>query len=408
MKQRASYILRHAERLFILVGILGSILRISFLIHFPQTHAAEDLDIAKHLAAGEGFSIYDRGPTTAKGPVYPFFLAFFIWLGADADNLWQAALVQHLLLSWAPLLIYRLGVYIASPTIGLIAGLAFALHPSFVYYPNVLENTSIFIFLSLLWGLALFKLKKKFSWYGGAFLGVWWGIMWIEKPVAFLPMGIALLWQLQLSVLLRLLPFALLPVGVWALRGYWTFGYPTWTKTYAAQHTFAISWHPRFAATPAYTVSDSLAHYMDSIFILPEQVGGPAFAALGKSIVRQQGTAKLIQRTLLHAVIFWWIPPRYWQDDSLRFWLVRKLPVILINSLFLVGLWYGLHRHKKLTGLILLTSLLFTIFYALNHVLNIRYRLDIEWLQLYVCAMAVEGIGQSLSATRGKKLPDET
>ncbi|MEN3041048.1 MAG: glycosyltransferase family 39 protein [Bacteroidia bacterium] len=397
--------LPNAERLFILIGIAGSLLRITFLITFPQIRGAEDLDIARHLAAGEGFSIYERGPTTAKGPLYPIFLALFLRLGADPNHLWPAALVQHLLLAWTPFLLYRLGATVASPFIGLLTGLAFAFHPSFFYYPNVLENTSIFVFLSACWGIGILKLRERFSWGWAAFVGSWLGVSWIEKPAALLIMGIVLLGYIQRKILLRLLPFASFVILIWGLRGYLTFGYWTWTKTYAGQHTFAMSWHPRFAISKEYAVSDSLARQMDSLFLLPERIGGPAFSALGVKIAQQQGILKLIKRTLLHAAIFWWIPPRYWNDNSLAFWLVRKLPVIIINALFLLGLWYGLRKYRKLTLFILLTSILFTGVYAINHVLNIRYRLDIEWLQLYVCAMAIEGLGKSLGIS---KLQNET
>ncbi|MDW8135070.1 MAG: hypothetical protein RMJ66_08410 [Bacteroidia bacterium] len=75
---------------------------------------------------------------------------------------------------------------------------------------------------------------------------------------------------------------------------------------------------------------------------------------------------------------------------------MRKLPVILDNLLFLLGIFYGFQQYKPLTLYILLISALFTGFYAVNHVLNIRYRLDMEWFQLYLCSIAILGLWEEL------------
>ncbi|MCS6789877.1 MAG: glycosyltransferase family 39 protein [Bacteroidia bacterium] len=380
----------HTERFFLYIGILHFIARMvfQFLIK-PPIHGAEDLDIALHLAEGKGFSIYDRGPTTAKGPFYPLFLAFFLWLGGDPANLWPPVIVQHFLLSWMPLLLYQLSNLMLSAQLGRVVGLLFAFHPSFFYYPTVLENTPLFIFLTVLWGIGLYKLRMQFQWGWAVFLGLWLGLAWLEKPVALIPMLIAIARTLRWKEALRLIPFALLVIGAWALRGYLTFGYPTWTKTYAGQHAFIISWHPKLAITPKYAVSAEVTRLIDSLFVLPEKQGGPALEELGRKVLREKGLLLVAERTLLNAVIFWWIPPRYWANESIQFWIVRKLPVILVNLLFFLGALYGFKRYKSFTLYVLTVSALFTGFYAANHVLNIRYRLDVEWLQLYLCGVAL-------------------
>ncbi|MCX7606212.1 MAG: glycosyltransferase family 39 protein [Bacteroidia bacterium] len=355
----------------------------------PAISYAEDLDIALHLVKGEGFSIYDRGPTTAKGPIYPLFLSLFLMLGFSPADLWPVPLVQHFFLAWVPLFLFRLGKALGLGEAAKVAALLFAAHPSFLYYPTVLENTSLYIFLVLLWALAMVKLREQFSWGRVIGVGVGLGLTWIEKPVAFFPMMAAVFLLLPWRERGIVLAVAFLPVLFWAFRGYRTFGYFTWTKTYASQHGFALSWHPKLAVYPRYAVSEITAHQMDSLFVLPEQIGGPALASLGRKIAKEKGFWCLVERTLLHAAIFWWIPPRYWGDTSLKVWIGRRLPVIVINALFLLGLFWGWKYHRAFTLYVLLTSLFCTFFYALNHVLNARYRMDVEWLQLYVCAFAI-------------------
>ncbi|RMG07780.1 MAG: hypothetical protein D6735_02420 [Acidobacteria bacterium] len=79
----------------------------------------------------------------------------------------------------------------------------------------------------------------------------------------------------------------------------------------------------------------------------------------------------------------------------MKFLIVRALPVIFLNILFVWGsirLW---KLHRGLALAILLTLLYFTITYALTHIANTRFKLDIEWLELFACAAALQKQNQS-------------
>ncbi|GIV23232.1 MAG: glycosyltransferase family 39 protein [Bacteroidia bacterium] len=383
------------EVFFIYVAILHIFVRMIILAFFSDPpHGLEDLDIAVHLARGEGFSFGDRGPTTCKGPFYPSFLAFFIWIGFDPLNLWPVALIQHILLAFVPFLMYKLGKYMGYPRVAQWAALFFAIHPSYLYAPKVLENTSLLIFLSVLWGITLYRLRENPNWAWVVFIGLWLGLSWIEKPPVLLPMGLAILLIVPRKYWLPIGLIGFLPVGLWALRGYLVFGYPTWSKTYAGQSSLPIAWTPSHNPSLKYALSVEFECYVDSLLHVAEAVSGPEFERLTQKIIKEKIGPIMLEKSMMNALMYWWIPWRYWGNNSLSFWIARKIPVILINTFFLLGVVLGFRRYKGLILFVLLVSAIFTATYAFYHALYIRYKLDIEWLQLYVCAIGALEIKQ--------------
>ncbi len=95
-------------------------------------------------------------------------------------------------------------------------------------------------------------------------------------------------------------------------------------------------------------------------------------------------------------MLYWLIPPRYFKQTSIQFLLVRLLPVAVLNVLFVLGMIRLWKSHREVAVALLLTLSYFTAVYALTHVANIRFKLDIEWLELFVCAAALQPKNQSL------------
>ncbi|MCX8050381.1 MAG: hypothetical protein N3B17_00605, partial [Chlorobi bacterium] len=139
----SSWLDRITARHILWLCIASAAARLVFVVAFrPAIPAAEDFAIAQHLAAGDGFSIYDRGPTSIKGPLYPAFLALWLWLFGDRGGLVAAAVVQHLAMAAMPWILYQLGTAIGRKRLGSGAAILFALHPSYFYHPTVAENTA--------------------------------------------------------------------------------------------------------------------------------------------------------------------------------------------------------------------------------------------------------------------------
>jgi hypothetical protein len=72
------------------------------------------------------------------------------------------------------------------------------------------------------------------------------------------------------------------------------------------------------------------------------------------------------------------------------------LPVVVLNVLFVWGTMKVWRTRRNIALSILLVLLYFTAVYALTHIANIRFKLDIEWLELFVCAAVFQPKHQSL------------
>jgi heme O synthase-like polyprenyltransferase len=66
----------------------------------------------------------------------------------------------------------------------------------------------------------------------------------------------------------------------------------------------------------------------------------------------------------------------------MSFIAIRKIPVVILNILTLIGLFYMFKKDKTQALIIVLVLLSFTLVYGVTTNANIRYKLDIEWLQL--------------------------
>jgi len=383
------------RRAVLIACIMAALLRCAFqLVFTPPVRTAEDYNIARHLLAGQGFSYGEHGPTTIKGPFYPALLALFLALFGDPQGLQAVALLQHLLYAALPWLLFRIGSELGIARLGALAGMLFAGHPSYVYNATVAENTTVTVFCGALWGLLLLRNRTASHPTAKALImGILLGGFVLEKPVA-VPALLASLIALPrgrrhlLGLIFVMTMLVLLP---WSIRGMMLFGTPTPTRTYSAYVTFLRSWTPEFAVHPRYALSQEFTQRLDSLYRLPESAALPEMRRMALDIIWQHWGLWL-ERTLVQALVYWWVPPRYWGDFSLEFVLVRLLPVVLLDVLTVLGFLRLRRLHPGFARFLVLALLCFTLGYALNHVLNIRFKLEVEWLQLYAAAAALEGL----------------
>jgi len=219
------------------------------------------------------------------------------------------------------------------------------------------------------------------------FVGLIGGTLFTEKPMTgILFTGIA---SYRMIPQIRAWPlflgsWMLIPL-LWSIRGWIVFGEFAPTKNYAGFIGLCESWTHSLCVSTRYTVSLSYDRLVDSLSHLPEKEGLPAIKELAIQTIIERPLLYL-ERTFVHALLYWTIPPRYHGNYTLRFLLVRGLPVVI---LLLIGPWGGYriwYYRRSLLIAIVGILIYYTVFYSLIHVLNIRYKLDIEWLQLYLCA----------------------
>lgn len=367
----------------------------------PSIHSVEDFNIALHLARGDGFAYggfeNDFYPTALKAPVYPLVLAAFVALFGEASKL-AAALFQHALFAFLPIFFLRVGKALEMESLGKIAALLFLFHPSYFYYPTVIEATNLFVPLALLWLEALARVAKSDQsarmLVGFGFLS---GIASLAQPVALLPiaLSVAFLLRARAKAMTLVLATMLLPIAIWTARNWLAFEKAIPTKSPFYMNLY-VGLLPECAGLERFDFVDSAKiQRLDS---LHHRLGDVQMEARYKEAFVEAVKAKPLlyaQKTFWQAALYWLVPPRYFERLSIQFLLVRGLPVALLNALFVWGMVNLWKTHRAFAIAIGLTMLYFTAVYALAHVANVRFKLDIEWLELFACAAAFQPKNQS-------------
>ncbi len=399
----SAWLTRLNTPLFTRLCIVSLVLRLLFiLLAKPHIHAVEDFNIAEHMARGEGFAYGgfegDFHPTALKAPVYPFFLSVFIWAFGDASKV-AVALVQHALFAFLPMVFLRIGTALKMEALGKIAALMVLIHPSYLYYPTVIEATNLFVPLALCWCLLTLRLANASSKpFDFIFFGVFSGVVILTQPIALLPIltCIAIWFRTNAKSLVIIFIAMLLPIGIWTARNWLVFEkvIPTKSPFYM---NFYVGLLPEYTGLNQFEFLDlekiqqlnSLQKVLDDVQMESHYKAAFLDAVKSKPLL-------YAQKTYWQAMLYWLFPPRYFENISLQFVVVRLLPVVVLNGLFVLGTIKMWRTRREIALSILLVLLYFTAVYALTHVANVRFKLDIEWLELFVCAAVFEPKHQSL------------
>lgn len=155
------------------------------------------------------------------GPLYPHMLAL-VYAVAGRDLL-VIRILQAILSSLVPVLLYRMGRRLFDPTIGLVAGIGAALYGPFIFYTGSILYTTVAVTL-ILWILdrltTTVSREKQFvyQWITGILFGlaaVGKGNIALFVPVAML----VLAWQARGSLIERARPALALALGVAIVLG---------------------------------------------------------------------------------------------------------------------------------------------------------------------------------------------
>ncbi|GAA4045325.1 ArnT family glycosyltransferase [Parerythrobacter jejuensis] len=151
------------------------------------------LTLAKHLAAGSGYTLDGSIPTAFRVPLYPLFLAA---TGGTQGNFWTIALAQSLVSAGSVVLTGVIGRRLFSPQCGVLAASMALLWPYAAAHDTALQESGLFAALTMLSVWLLVELHQR------------------QGIVTAIAVGIAL----GLAILTRatLLPFALFAIA-WAI-----------------------------------------------------------------------------------------------------------------------------------------------------------------------------------------------
>lgn len=379
--------------LFSLIFFIFRIIISIFFIDFYNT--IEDYTIAKNLVNGFGYTLFlEDGITAFKAPFYPLLLTVFIFIFNTGAKL-AIVIFQHFLLSLIPILLLKLGNSTSRKEIGYVSAWLFLIHPAYFYYPNVIEPTNVFILFSLISIIIGIESLKKTSQKSFILLGLLFGIILLIQPIVALILFaflIFLLLKREFKKFTIVFSITLLVVSPWIIRNYIEFDKfipgksPFWLNFY-------VGYLPYYHANAKYNLLnkedirtiDSLKTTSINDVEMEKYYKKFFLRAINKSPVIY------IEKTFYQMASYWWIPPKYFNDNRIQFILIRKLPVAILNLLTIVGFYFMFKTDKKYAVCIFAILFYFTAVYGLTQVANIRFKLDIEWLQLIVVSYFIIG-----------------
>lgn len=378
--------------LLLLSGIF-CLMKILYTIFFQKEISGyEDWSIAKNLIYHHIYSeILSVGSSTMKLPTYPMFLGVFIYFfGASAKTI--IIISQHIIYFFIPTSIYKILKDNDCQKSGIVAGYLFLFSPAYFYYSFVMEATNIFIPISILWFGVFQKiyLKKWNSSLHFIFLGAVTAILFLTQVVV---VPIIIVFIIVLLIKLKINPkktiilclSTLLFYSPWVIRNYNTF------------HQFIPSKSPFYHNIfVSYTATNNI---IDELKIFDEKETSKIIhsrtniSELEMEKVFQnklQGkitTRKSILKAIQNGFLLWYVPAKYFYDNSVSIWIFRKFYVLIINLFTIFAFVYYYKNNKNVFYFFTFIFLGFTIPYMIGHASNIRFKLDFEWVQLILLAL---------------------
>lgn len=391
-------LIEHLQRVKIWhIAAMAIVVRLIVVLYSANTiHTIEDFQIAQNIANGRGFTFDSQlGPTAYKAPAYPALLAGVITIvGATAAPI-TTAILQALIGGLSVVLMYRLvRVLTASETSSIVAAIALAIHPSYVVYPRVLEPTLWTVALSMIVFLAL----QQRQWVRA---GIVSGLVVLFQPVAIGVLLVLAAIHLRRSwgPVITIVCCAALVVLPWTLRNVIVFGRfipvksPVWMNVYEG-------FLPENSGLQEPFVHDSI---ITSIDTLRKNVNDVDMESHYRTIATKAIADNPLgygQRVLNAALRLWSFPPRYDRLFTIGFFAVRIIPVLILLILTVMTFRSAWNAYPALMRSILAVLIIVTATYAFTHAANIRFKLDVEWLQIVTIslgAFAMYHRGQQLS-----------
>jgi len=363
----------------LLSGISVCILFLKLIVLFGIPiipHAIEDWYIASNIAGGKGYAL-SNGPTALKTPMYPLFLTPWALWGDTGKIL--ASAMQHILWFCATVVFYRASTLRFGPSFAFWATLIFALHPAYMYYPFVLESTSITVPLFIcFWYLAEASKRGQYSTIIPMLIG--W-LTALSQPI-LLPGIIALqFFYWGKNTIIQLIITATVIFAPWTIRNAVTF------------HSFIPSKSPMWMNIYEGMQKDVDAEEISHIESARKILNDVQLEQEYKPIVLRQlkeSFPTYVERCMHRCMEFWVIPDRYqsmmWTPHLL---FSRILPQALLGIGLILSIVLSFRKNSPLSKehllflrLIIGTLLYVSIIYSLTQAANIRFKLDVEWLQI--------------------------
>lgn len=376
------------------ICLLGAFLLIGKLLFLVfsniHIHAIEDWYIAQNLSDGKGYSIHDH-ITALKTPIYPLFLTFFAML-PDFTGTLLASASQHILLFIANILLMWALTLQYGRKYGNIIGLLFLVHPAYFYYPFILESTALTVPLSVLY---LFMVMRYLHEHSKVNNWLRYSIGWIIAlcqpiffPIICMSMIIKRKTDSYVSLLFPIIISFMIVFSPWIYRNKLVFDSivvfksPFWMNIYEGFYP-SNGKESKYISKENQTTIDSLRNMYNDVKM--EQYYKPI-------VMKTIGDypADYVMLSIDRFKQFWTIPHRY-DNNIFSFSIIisRIIPQflltigVLLSTLVLIKYKVRHNVYTIYVHTFLLISILYvSIIYSLTQSSNIRFKLDIEWIEL--------------------------
>lgn len=356
-----------------------------------ETNYFEDWSIANNLAKYGVYSEFiEVGSTAYKLPIYPLFLSVFVYLFPN-QHLPIIIIAQHLIYFFIPILLICIAKLYNIQKVGILTAYFFVFSPAYFFYSNILEATNVFVLILLTWiylyskiYLKIYKTKHIFTLF--SFVTA---VLFLTQ-IVIVPLGVLLIFYLILSrkVSFRnwmyVLVLSCVLYSPWVIRNYMVFDRFVPTKTPVWQNIY-------FGFTPLVNVWDEVVLVSEknekSTFQMRKHISEFEMEKIYKreTLKAIQGKSKLVALKMVqNTLLLWYVPSRYYHDNSLKIVLGRKVFVCVLNILTVFSLLFLYRNHRKLFFLSLLVFINFTLPYLIGHAANTRFKLDFEWFQYFL------------------------
>jgi 4-amino-4-deoxy-L-arabinose transferase-like glycosyltransferase len=418
MKRLLDIIAKHFYSIVIVVTILR--VAVCLVLGDRAVHSAEDYLIATNLVKGNGYEMIDGVPTAFKAPVVPFVFSLGIII-ADVLGVSSKVLLtslQHLLFSIVALLLASLteclsrrgNISTDHTIIGRFAGILFLLHPSYLVYPQTLESTTLFVFISCALLRWWFVLPKTLSIHHWIISGLSSGILILTQPVSLPLVFIALLWLLYKSESTRRVYHGLIIVLAciivmcpWIVRNYEVFGKFIPTKSVAWMNLY-VGFDVMSHGNQALTMPDSTTkHRIDSLSLIYSDTEMEDEYRSAVIAIISENPASYIIKTCIQAGRYWTLPPRYTMNGiNVGMVIIRIVPQIVLSFFIVLSYRYLWSNYRSLCIVTFWLMFYFTIVYASTQTANIRFKLDSEWMLIPLSALGAGAMVRTQFSTLEK------
>lgn len=381
----------------LIMNLFIVIVKILYIILIQKDfQTLEDFTIAKNIVEYHQYSEFiDQGGTAFKLPVYPFFISFFLKIFGD-DALLVIAIFQALLSFFTPILLFKITKLFGYEKVGIIAGFFFIFSPAYFLYPGIIEASNVFISILLLWFYLYFKIWfsvnnriKEFI-----ILGIVSALLFLTQVVV-VPLACIMILALLIFKKIDVRQFSFIVIitallySPWVIRNYVVFDKIVLSKTPAWQNIYYGFTENGQLMDDLKLISKEKDH---QLYQTRDEINELVMEKIYEDEVAKATKNKphyFVKKAASNFFCLWFVPPKYFNDNSLSVLFGRKIYVVLLNIFTLVSLVFLYRQSKSLFWFSLLFFANFSFPYMIGHAANMRFKLDFEWYQFILIAFLI-------------------